>query len=188
VAELISKTDILTLVDRAVFEPAGMKHSAQGLGRFTLEALQPVQIEFAAVEAGGGNPDAKNWDWNSSYWRKLGAPWGGTHASAPDIGRFLAEFLDAKGAVVKPETAKLMVTNHNKPDQTPRGLGLAIGPAVASPGCSAQTFGHGGSTGTLCWADPVRRTICVVLTTLPGRALKEHPRAVAAERVSAWAG
>src|SRR5271165_3308947 len=30
VAELISGTDILTLVDRAVFQPLGMKHSAQG--------------------------------------------------------------------------------------------------------------------------------------------------------------
>jgi CubicO group peptidase (beta-lactamase class C family) len=188
VAELISRTDIRTLVDRAVFQPAGMKHSAQGLGRFTLDAMQPVQIEFAAVEAGGGNPDAKNWDWNSPYWRKLGAPWGGTHASAPDVGRFLAEFLHRKGTVVKPETARLMTTNQNKPDQTPRGLGLAIGPAVASPGCSAQTFGHGGSTGTLCWADPERRTICVVLTTLPGRAVKPHPRETTAEQVSAWAG
>src|SRR5260221_5032804 len=34
VAELISGTDILTLVDRAVFQPLDMKHSAHGLGRF----------------------------------------------------------------------------------------------------------------------------------------------------------
>ena len=29
-----------------------------------------------------------------------------------------------------------------------------------------------GSTGTLCWADPRSQTICVVLTTLPGGAVK----------------
>jgi CubicO group peptidase (beta-lactamase class C family) len=188
VAELIAKTDILTLVDRAVFQPAGMKHSAQGLGRFTLEEMVPVQTEFAAVEAGGGDPAAKNWDWNSPYWRKLGAPWGGTHASAPDIGKFLAEFLEAKGAVVNPKTARLMITNQNKADQTPRGLGLAIGAPIASPGCSERTFGHGGSTGTLAWADPATSTICVVLTSLPGRAVKPHPRETAAAHVAAFAG
>jgi CubicO group peptidase (beta-lactamase class C family) len=188
VAELLSKTDILTLTDRAVFQPAGMKHSAQGLGRFALADMVPVQIEFAAVEAGGGDPTAKDWDWNSPYWRKLGAPWGGTHASAPDIGKLLAEFLDAKGTVVKPETARLMTTNQNKPGQTPRGLGWAVGSSIASPGCSERTFGHGGSTGTLCWADPVTRTICVVLTSLPGRAVKPHPRETAAAEVAAWAG
>ena len=85
VAELLSGTDILTLVDRAVFQPLGMSHSAQGIGRFSLDAFVPVQTEFAAIEAGGGDPNAKDWDWNSAYWRKLGAPWGGTHSSAPDV-------------------------------------------------------------------------------------------------------
>jgi len=56
-----------------------------------------------------------------------------------------------------------------------------------SPGCSAQTFGHTGSTGTLCWADRASDTICVVLTSLPGRAAKPHPRELAAARVAAEA-
>lgn len=184
VAELLSKTDILTLVDRAVFQPLGMKHSAQGLGRFKLEEFLPVQTEFAAVEAGGGDPSAKDWDWNSPYWRKLGAPWGGTHASAPDIARFLGEFLFKKGAVVKPETARLMTSNHNPPGQTPRGLGLNVGKAAGSAGCSEKTFGHTGSTGTIAWADPASETICVVLTSLPARAVQPHPRDLAAGKVA----
>lgn len=187
VAEVLSGADILTLVDRAVFQPLGMKRSAQGLGRFKLEDFVPVQTEFAAVEAGGGDPNAKNWDWNSSYWRKLGAPWGGTHASAPDIARWLGEFLFQNGAVVKPETAQLMTTNHNPPGQTPRGLGLNVGLGASSPGCSDKTFGHTGSTGTIAWADPATETICVVLTSLPARAVKPHPRDLAAEHVAAAA-
>ncbi|MBC8117642.1 MAG: beta-lactamase family protein, partial [Candidatus Saccharimonas sp.] len=147
VAELLSDTDILTLVDRAVFQPLGMKHSAQGLGRFTLDDFVPVQTEFAAVDAGAGDPNAKDWDWNSPYWRKLGAPWGGTHASAPDLARFLGEFLFKNGAVVKPETARLMTSNHNPPGQTQRGLGFNVGRAAGSTGCSEKTFGHSGSTG-----------------------------------------
>jgi CubicO group peptidase (beta-lactamase class C family) len=187
VAEVISGTDVVTLVDRAVFRPLGMKHSAQGLGRFKLEEMVPCQTEGAAPESGGGDPQAREWDWNSPYWRKLGAPWGGTHASAPDVARFLGEFLGARGEVVKAETARLMVRNHNPKGFTPRGLGFGVGKQSGSPGCSEQTFGHTGSTGTLCWADPASDTICVVLTSLPRRAAQRHPREVAAERVVAAA-
>ncbi len=185
VAELISGTDILTFVDRAVFQPLNLKHSVQGLGRFTMGDMMPVQTERAAPESGGGDPNAKDWDWNSPYWRKLGAPWGGTHASAPDIGAFLAEFLYEKGAVVKPETARLMVTNHNRAGLTPRGLGLNVGSSAGSEGCSEKTFGHTGSTGTLAWADPASHTVCVVLTTLPARAVRPHPRNLAAASIAA---
>ncbi len=185
VAERISKTDILTLVQQTVLKPLGMKHSAQGLGRFSLDDMVPMQVEFAAVEAGGGDPTAKDWDWNSPYWRKLGAPWGGTHASAPDVGKFLAEFLFEKGAVLRPETARLMTTNHNKAGLTQRGLGFNVGPAAGSAGCSQKTFGHTGSTGTLAWADPARQTICVVLTSLPARAVQPHPRELAGAKVAA---
>jgi CubicO group peptidase (beta-lactamase class C family) len=187
VAELVSGSDILALVDRTVFQPLGMKHSAQGLGRFRLEEMVSCQMEGAAPESGGGDPRAREWDWNSPYWRKLGAPWGGTHASAPDVGRFLAEFLGAGGKAVKPETARLMIRNHNPAGLTPRGLGFAVGKASGSPGCSERTFGHTGSTGTLCWADPASETICVVLTSLPRRAAQRHPRELTAEQVAAAA-
>jgi CubicO group peptidase (beta-lactamase class C family) len=184
VAEIISGTDIRRLVDRAVFQPLKMQHSAQGLGRFKLEDMVPVQTEFAAPEAGGGDPKAKSWDWNSAWWRKLGAPWGGTHASAPDLGKFLAEFLNEAGACVKPATARLMVTNHNAPGVTPRGLGWNIGAASGSKGCSERTFGHTGSTGTLVWADAATKLICVVLTSLPARAVHPHPRDLAANALA----
>jgi CubicO group peptidase (beta-lactamase class C family) len=187
IAELASGTDILTLVDRNVFAPLGMKHSAQGLGRFKLDEMISCQMEGAAPESGGGDAKAKEWDWNSPYWRKLGAPWGGTHASAPDIARFLDEFMGARGKVVKPETTRLMIKNHNPEGFTPRGLGFAVGKGAGSPGCSEQTFGHTGSTGTLCWADPASETICVVLTSLPRPAMQRHPRELAAERVAALA-
>jgi CubicO group peptidase (beta-lactamase class C family) len=188
IAELISGADIRTLVDRTVFQPLGMKHSAQGLGRFKLEDMVSCQMEGAAPESGSGDPRAREWDWNSPYWRALGAPWGGTHASAPDIARFLDEFMGARGKAVKPETARLMIKNHNPEGFTPRGLGFGVGKESGSPGCSERTFGHTGSTGTLCWADPASETICVVLTSLPRRAARRHPRELAAERVAAAAG
>src|SRR4051794_33435211 len=39
IGELVSGSDMLTLVDRGVFQPLGMEHSAQGLGRFNLEEM-----------------------------------------------------------------------------------------------------------------------------------------------------
>ncbi len=187
IAELLSGEEIRKLVDRAVFQPLSMKHSAQGLGRFKLEEMVSCQMEGAAPESGGGDAQAKEWDWNSRYWRALGAPWGGTHASAPDVATFLGEFLGARGQVVKPETARLMIRNQNPAGLTPRGLGFAVGKESGSRGCSEQTFGHTGSTGTLCWADLASETICVVLTSLPRRAAQPHPRELAAERVAAAA-
>lgn len=179
VAELISGTNIRDLVEKTVLAPLEMQHSAQGLGRYQLNDFIPCQTEFAAPEAGAGDPTAKEWDWNSPYWRGLGAPWGGTHASAADVGRFLSEFLHEQGRVLKPETARMMVRNHNAAELTPRGLGFNVGAAAGSRGCSAETFGHTGSTGTLAWADRSTETICVVLTSLPGRAVDPHPRDLA---------
>ena len=161
--------------------------NVDGITKSHLEDMVSCQMEGAAPESGSGDPQAKEWNWNSLYWRELGAPWGGTHASAPDVGRFLGEFLHFRGQVVRPETARLMIRNHNPEGFKPRGLGFAVGQTSGSPGCSDQTFGHTGSTGTLCWADPATETACVVLTSLPSRAANPHPRAQAAERVAAVA-
>jgi len=184
VAERISGVEIRQFVERAVFQPLGMKHSALGLGRFARDQMVDCQTERAAPEAGGGDPAARNWDWNSPYWRALGAPWGGAHCSAADVGRFLEEFLRRRGNAVSAATAELMVTNQNPAGLVPRGLGFNVGAGAGSPGCSDQTFGHTGSTGTLCWADPATQTICVVLTSLPSGAANPHPRELAAARVA----
>lgn len=184
IAEIASGVDIRTLVGRGVFEPLAMRHSAQGLGRFKLADLMLCQTDGAAPESGGGAPQSKAWDWNSLYWRQLGAPWGGTHASAPDIATFLGDFLRPSGKMLRPDTARMMTENQNPAGMTPRGLGFAVGEKSGSPGSSEKTFGHTGSTGTLCWADPATDTVCVVLTSLPSRAAKPHPRELAAERVA----
>jgi CubicO group peptidase (beta-lactamase class C family) len=184
VARRICGTGFPAFIEEAVFRPLEMKNTALGLGRFPLEATMRCQAEDAAPESGAGDPAAREWDWNSAYWRRLGAPWGGVHASAPDVARFFAEFLDRQAKAVRRETAGLMLRNHNPHGLPPRGLGFAIGAQAGSPGCSAATFGHGGSTGTLAWADPRTETICVVLTTLPGGAGRRHPRTLVSDRVA----
>ncbi|HVJ67409.1 MAG TPA: serine hydrolase domain-containing protein [Caulifigura sp.] len=185
IAESISGVETKEFIEQAVLRPLGMTRSAQGLGKFVIEDFVPCQMEGAAPESGGGDPASKDWNWNSPFWRSLGAPWGGTHASGPDVGRFLDEFFSRRGAVVKPETAALMVSNRNPAGVAPRGLGFNVGHAAGSHGCSDRTFGHSGSTGTLAWADPATETICVVLTSLPARAAQPHPRELAGDSIAA---
>ena len=176
IAQRISGKSIATLVDQSVCQPLRMKHSALGTGRLRPESLMRCQVEKAAPESGAGDPATKDWDWNSSYWRTFGAPWGGVHASAADVARFLDAFLHPEGKILQPETARLMITNQNPPGLRPRGLGFDLGKRLSGSSTSDKTFGHSGSTGTLCWADPDSDSIFVVLTTLPSEAVDPHPR------------
>lgn len=184
IAQRITGQPFAEFLDQEVFQPLGMTRTAMGMGRLTMDQVELSQVETAAPESGAGDPSTKSWDWNSPYWRQLGAPWGGGHSTGPDIARFLDSFLHPDGKVLQVETARKMIQNHNEGLDTPRGIGFTLGPKANSPANSEQVFGHGGSTGTLCWADPKTEAICVVLTTLPGGAVKPHPRQVAADLVA----
>ena len=180
IAQRITGDTIHEFVNDSVFKPLGMQHSALGIGSLAIHSTVPVQIEHAAPEAGGGDPTAKLWDWNSRYWRELGAPWGGAHASASDVATFLDAFVNTKEQFLPAATAKLMIQNHNAASLEPRGLGFALGTSLCK-NCTATAFGHTGSTGTIAFVDRQRDIHCVVLTSLPGQAMKPHPRELAAE-------
>jgi beta-lactamase class C len=184
VARRISGKPIASLIDEAVCQPLGMKHSALGVGRLNPKALMQCQVANAAPESGSGDPTTKSWDWNSDYWRRLGVPWGGAHGSVGDVARFLSAFLHPQGRFLKAKTARMMVRNHNPPGMRSRGLGFDVGSKLGGPEKREDVFGHTGSTGTLCWADPTSDTICVILTTLPSGAANPHPRNVAAQHVA----
>lgn len=186
IAQRLTRINIKQLVQRTVLAPLQMRNSALGVGALTADQMMQCQVEFGAVESGGGSPDSKNWDWNSRFWRQLGAPWGGQHASAEDVGKFLHEFLHPSGKLFKPEVAQLMIRNHNPPGFESRGLGFDVGMEATCPGCSTSSFGHTGSTGTIAWADPQRDLICVVLTSLPAGAVagNQHPRQQASDVLS----
>lgn len=183
IAERLSGQALPQLLRERVFAPLKMEHTLLGTGERPLSDFVACQVEQAAPESGAGATEATDWDWNSAYWRKLGAPWGGAHGSAPDVARFLAAFLLPPAGFLARETCRWMTHNQNSPPLRARGLGFDLGPGLHGPPDTA-VFGHTGSTGTLCWADPKSDTICVVLTTLPGRAAEPHPREVASHLVA----
>ena len=155
IALRITKTPLRDFLAKEVFVPLGMTRTALGLGRFKLADTAPNQVE--------ADPD---WNWNSGYWRNLGAPWGGAHASAADVARFLDMFLHPNDRVLPASVKRQMIVNQTGlPDQW--GIGWAVGKGKFGNACTDRTFGHSGSTGTLCWADPGTDTVCVILTTKP---------------------
>jgi beta-lactamase class C len=167
IVERVTKTPLPDFLQQHVLTPRGMAHTALGLGEFKKSDMVPMQTEHAAPESGAGDPNAREWDWNSDYWRNLAAPWGGGHSSAADVADFLRVFLHPDGQLMREETARLTIQDHTPKLQAHRGIGFMVGPASLGKGCSARAFGHSGSTGTLAWADPATDTTFVLLTSLP---------------------
>ncbi len=167
IVERVTKTSLPSFLQEHVFKPFNMSHTVLGLGQFRKVDMVPMQTEHAAPESGGGDVNAREWDWNSDYWRNLAAPWGGGHSTVGDMTIFLRSFLRPEGKVLREETARLMIADHTPTFEAHRGIGFMVGPTGFGSACSAQTFGHSGSTGTLAWADPKTDTSFVLLTALP---------------------
>jgi CubicO group peptidase (beta-lactamase class C family) len=173
IAQKITGKPIADIVEERVFRPLGMRHTGFGLRGRANATTVPSQAAPAMTEQ--GKKTWNDWNWNSLYWRNLGAPWGGALGSAADINRFYREFLDQRGILMKPANELLMITNQSPPGVKASGLGFDLPPGAGAPGCGPRTFGHNGSTGTYSWADPDTGTICVVLTTLYEAAVRPHP-------------
>lgn len=173
IAQKITGKPIADMVEERVFRPLGMRKTGFGLRGRNNATTVPSQAAPAMTE--DGKKSWKEWNWNSSYWRNLGAPWGGALGSAADINRFYREFLDLRGTIMKPANEQLMIANQSPPGVKASGLGFDLPPSVGASACGPRTFGHNGSTGTYSWADPDTGTICVVLTTLYEAAVRPHP-------------
>ncbi|MFN7924982.1 MAG: serine hydrolase domain-containing protein [Bryobacteraceae bacterium] len=158
IVERVSKTPLRAFLKKNLFDPLGMKQTSLGLGG--------RRIPDTAIGQVTGNDD---WNWNSPYWRDFGAPWGGAHSTTADLLVLLGYFLEPDARVLKPETARLMVTDQNAGLNEPWGLGFMVNGNKFAKKCSRNTFGHWGSTGTVAWADPVTKASFVLLTTKPAQ-------------------
>ncbi len=156
IVERVARVPLRDFLRDNVFRPLGMTRTSLGLGGRRIPDTMQCQV-----------PETSDWDWNSPYWRDLGAPWGGVHSTAPDVTRFLRYFLQPDSRVLKPATAAAMITNQNAGLNEPWGIGWMVKPGRVGKSCSPRTFGHYGSTGTVAWADPQTSVSCVLLTTKP---------------------
>jgi CubicO group peptidase (beta-lactamase class C family) len=173
IAQKITGKPIADIVEERVFKPLGMRRAGFGLRGRANATTVPSQGAPAMTEA--GKKSWNDWNWNSEYWRNLGAPWGGALGSAADIARFYDEFLNLRGRILKPATEQMMIVNQSPAGVKASGLGFDLPPSIGAPACGPRAFGHNGSTGTYSWADPDTGTICVVLTSLYEAAVRPHP-------------
>lgn len=121
--------------------------------------------------------------WNSDYWRRFGAPWGGLLATATDLAKLSRHLLSihaGDAGLLSPTTVAAMCRNQlqSMPDvpeaqrrSQPWGYGWRLNwPAHATSFgdlLSPAAYGHWGATGTLVWIDPQRDLFTVALTTAP---------------------
>lgn len=153
--------------------PLGMQNSSLGwrpsLSGRVAECFQQQEIP------------ATDWDWNSSYWRGFGAPWGGMFATAPEVARLMLMVLQRgewEGRhLLSPTTVREATQNQTEllPD-LPRsarqryswGLGWRCVAARESEYfgdlLSPSAYGHAGATGTGVWNDPQTGVTFVLFT------------------------
>lgn len=169
-AEIVERLSGMKLRDfekKEIFDPLGMKDSSLGLGGRRISDLVRCATTPEADPA-----DDERFGANSLYWRDMGHPWGGMHSSTTDLAVLLQTFLDggayAGKRVFSPATVSSMTSDQNAELRAPWGLGWALGRSHAWNAfgdlVSERTFGHAGATGTMAWADPQTKLLCVILT------------------------
>lgn len=176
VVERVTGVSLPQFLASEFFQPLGMRDSCLGLG--LLDQGRTARVILQPDDA------QTSWNWNSAYWRGLGAPWGGLHTTARDYARFL-QFMLAGGLwqgqpILSAAMVRCMLGNQlagmaGVPGQVKLeqawGLGWRLNQPAGTHGlpeiASARTFGHGGATGTTAWADPDSGLACVTLTNDP---------------------
>ncbi len=169
---------------RTLFEPLGMVDTVLGAPEEWFTGPSPRMQRVATVLPPDDQRGGDDWNWNSRYWRTLGAPWGGVLSTADDLSTFLQMMLGQgrRGdlRLFAPTTIAAATSNqldafHDVPEADRRTRGWGFGwrlnwtghPAAFGDLLPPCVYGHWGATGTLWWVDPIRRVGLVLLSTLP---------------------
>jgi CubicO group peptidase (beta-lactamase class C family) len=163
------------LLRRELFAPLGLR--ATGLGAERLDERRIVRVRTPLDQE-------PSWNWNSAYWRRLGAPWGGMFSTPCEYAALCQLMLNGgrwrENQIVAPATVRMMTTNRlddlpNVPEAQRRTKAWGLGWQMNHPtgvDClcdllGPDAFGHIGATGTLVWCDPRSEAYCVIFTSAP---------------------
>ena len=184
------------------FLPLGMSDTSLGATDDWFVGPTPCASRIPEAIVPEAHARGTDWNWNSRYWRQLGAPWGGLLTSATDLATY-AQFMlrggtthDARRllspAAIDAATRNQLAYMRDVPDEERRCRPWGLGWRLNWPAHSAnfgdllgpRTYGHWGATGTVLWIDPDASVFALILTTLPqepsGKYLARLSNAVAA--------
>jgi CubicO group peptidase (beta-lactamase class C family) len=172
----VSGQTIHEFMRKEIFDPLGMADTSLG--------WQPAKKDRIAQVRQSAEALKEDWTWNSPYWLGFGAPWGGMITSPANFARYCQMMLqggELDGVrILSPATVRAMTMNQlaimpRVPEEDRRCRPWGLGWRLNWPGHSAnfgdllgpRTYGHWGSTGTVCWIDPDAEAFCILLTTQP---------------------
>ena len=183
-----------------IFEPLGMNDTSLGAPESWFPGPEAKIDRVPEIRVPADQQSGTDWNWNSRYWRMLGAPWGGLLTTPADLGRFAALMLNGGtlggrtifsaatvGAAVRNQLEPMRDVPEEDRRCKPWGLGWRLNWPAHSENfgdlLSPETFGHWGATGTVFWIDPRNEAWAVLLTTQPmephGRYLARLSNAIA---------
>ena len=201
IALITGKTCAQSLNDE-FFQPLGMSDTSLGAPDEWFDGPTPRASRIPSAIVPEAHASGTDWNWNSRYWRQLGAPWGGLLTSANDLATY-AQFMLRMGtthdanrllspAAIDAATRNQLQYMRDVPDEERRCRPWGLGWRLNWPAHSAnfgdllgpRTYGHWGATGTVLWIDPDAGLFTLILTTLPqepsGKYLARLSNAVAA--------
>ncbi|MBI1345477.1 serine hydrolase [bacterium] len=172
-------------LQKEIFEPRGMQDSVLGIPSAWYEHTPSPLSRCVDVRLTPEQQQAATWNWNSRYWRQLGAPWGGLFTSAQDLAKLSQCLLrggkrDDGQPLFAPATVAAATRNQIEPMRDiaesdrrckPWGLGWRLHWPTHSANfgdlLGPNTYGHWGATGTVMWIDPDHGTFAVILSSQP---------------------
>ncbi len=167
-----------------IFEPLGMADTSLGAPDDWFDGEAPRTDRIAEVAVPPEQQGHENWNWNSRYWRQLGAPWGGLLTTPRDLAMFCRMMLAGgvngddrlfSSATIAAATTNQLGSLREVPEADRRARAWGFGWRMNWPAHAAsygdllgpRTFGHWGATGTMFWMDPDRDAAAVILSTQP---------------------
>jgi CubicO group peptidase (beta-lactamase class C family) len=203
IIQRVSGVPCAEFLRRELFEPLGMRDTSLGVPddwyqpshqpeaparrAAVVPSLEPKVSRIAEVRLPPEQEGGDDWNWNSRYWRQLGAPWGGILSTPHDLLLFCRMMLDGDTRLFSPATVAAATCNqldclHDLPEADRRTRAWGFGWRLNWPAHSAsfgdllspQACGHWGATGTLFWIDPPRDAAAVILSTQPLERSESH--------------
>lgn len=181
----ITGLSCVAFLQQEIFDRLGMKDTVLGIPASWYDRSPSPISRCVDVRLTPEQQLATTWNWNSRYWRELGAPWGGQFTSANDLAIFarcmLRHGLSEDGQpIFAPATVAAATRNQIEPMRDiaesdrrcrPWGLGWRLHWPTHSANfgdlLGPNTYGHWGATGTVMWIDPDHGTFAVILSSQP---------------------